>query len=95
MSDMCVKFWFVPKYVQRLFDLACSRLSDSGGLKKRPGDGWGLVGKKAEPACRPLAFSIVLTDREPGTGSFDFKSKPRGCLIDDGKIATGACRTTC
>ena len=22
----------------------------------------------AEPACRPLAFSIVLTDREPGTG---------------------------
>ena len=22
----------------------------------------------ADPACRPLAFSIVLTDREPGTG---------------------------
>ena len=21
-----------------------------------------------DPACRPLAFSIVLTDREPGTG---------------------------
>ena len=22
----------------------------------------------ADPACRPLAFSIVLTEREPGTG---------------------------
>ena len=61
--------------------LACSRLSVSGGLKKRAGDEWGLVGKKkrfslflsriplaADPACRPLPFSIVITDREPGTG---------------------------
>ena len=51
--------------------LACSRLSVSGGLKKRAGDEWGLVGKKelaADPALRPLAFSIVQTDREPGTG---------------------------
>ena len=29
-----------------LFDLACSRLSVSGGMKKRAGDEWGLVGKK-------------------------------------------------
>ena len=36
MFDLCVKCWFVPKYVQRFFD---------------------------------------------------FKSKPRGCLIDDGKIS--------
>ena len=61
--------------------LACSRLSVSGGLKKRAADEWGLVGKEeksspflsriplaADPACRPLAFSIVLTDREPETG---------------------------
>ena len=26
---------------------------------------------------------------------FGFKSKPRGCLIDEGKIVTGACRATC
>ena len=44
--------------------LACSRLSASGGLKKRAGAEWGLVGEKESP----LAFSIVLTDREPGTG---------------------------
>ena len=25
---------------------------------------------------------------------FDFKSNPRGCLIDNGKIVTGACRAT-
>ena len=25
----------------------------------------------ADPACRPLTFSIVLTDREPGTGYFE------------------------
>ena len=24
--------------------------------------------EKRVPACRPLAFSIVLTEREPGTG---------------------------
>ena len=40
MFDVCVKCWFVPKYVQRLFD---------------------------------------------------FKSKPRGCLINDDKIVTGQC----
>ena len=64
-----------------LTHIACSRLSVSGGLKKRVGEKWGLVGKKersspflsriplaADPALRPLAFSIVLTDREPGTG---------------------------
>ena len=28
----------------------------------------------ADPALRPLAFSIVLTDREPGTGYILFKS---------------------
>ena len=43
MFDLCVKCWFVPKYVQRLSD---------------------------------------------------FKSKPRGCLIDDGKIVKGTCRAT-
>ena len=26
----------------------------------------------ADPACRPLPFSTVLTDREPGTGYFKF-----------------------
>ena len=36
--------------------LACPRLSVSGGLEKRAGDEWS-----------PLAFSIVLTDRELGT----------------------------
>ena len=52
-------------------------------LKKRAGDEWGLVEKEgttspfhsriplaADPACRPLAFTFVLTDREPGTGYF-------------------------
>ena len=28
----------------------------------------GEIPLAADPACRPLAFSIVLTDREPGTG---------------------------
>ena len=37
--------------------LACSRLSVSGGLKKRAGDEWGLVGKK-ERSGEPV--SIVL-----------------------------------
>ena len=27
-------------------EIACTRRSVSGGLKKRAGDGWGLVGKK-------------------------------------------------
>ena len=37
--------------------IACSRLSVSGGLKKRGGDEWGLVGKK-ERSGEPV--SIVL-----------------------------------
>ena len=60
-----------------LASLACSRLSVSGGLKKQAGNEWGLVWPSpflsriplaAEPACRRLAFSMVLADREPGTG---------------------------
>ena len=51
-------------------------------IEMRPGDERGLVEKEeatdpgsriplaADPACRPLAFSIVLTDREPGTGYY-------------------------
>ena len=51
-----------------------------GTIEKAAGDERGLVGKNerspflsripldTDPACRPLAFSIVLTDREPGTG---------------------------
>ena len=41
----------------------------------RAGDKWGLVSPflsriplAADPACHLLPFSIVLTDREPGTG---------------------------
>ena len=60
--------------------LACSRLSVSGGLKNRGGRRVGSGRERAEippspflsriplaadPALRPLAFSIVLTDREP------------------------------
>ena len=63
--------------------LACSRLSVGGDDRKsgRATSG-GLVGEKerspspflsriplaADPACRPLAFSIVPTYLEPGTG---------------------------
>ena len=36
--------------------LACSRLSVSGGLKKRAGDEWGLVGKKERSPA--LSFSL-------------------------------------
>ena len=49
-------------------------LCQCGRLKKRACNEWGLVEKEsriplaADPACRPLAFSIVFTDREPGTG---------------------------
>ena len=31
---------------------------------------------EADPACHPLTFSIVLTDREPGTGDVATSSKP-------------------
>ena len=34
------------------FQLACSRLSVSGGLIKRAGDEWGLVGKKERSLCQ-------------------------------------------
>ena len=44
-------------------ELACSRPFVSGGLKKQALDEWSLVKKKER-----LAFLIVLTDREPGTG---------------------------
>ena len=46
-----------------------------GTIEKAAGVERGLVGKNeaqiplaADPACRPLAFSIILTDREPETG---------------------------
>ena len=42
--------------------IACSRLSVSGGLKKRAGDEWGLVGKK-ERSGEPV--SIVLKTLNP------------------------------
>ena len=56
-------------------------LCQCGRLRKRAGDERGLVEKEgatpspfhsriplaADPACRSLAFSIVLTDREPAT----------------------------
>ena len=45
-------------------------LCECGRLKKRVGDERGLVRipLTADPTCRLLAFFIVLTDREPGTG---------------------------
>ena len=43
-----------------------ARLNLAGG--QRAGSGIISFPFPAEPACRPLAFSIVLTDREPGTG---------------------------
>ena len=41
-------------------NIACSRLS----VGRRVGS----IPLAADLACRPLSFSIVLTDREPGTG---------------------------
>ena len=55
----------------------------------RVGDEQGLVEKEEatspfhsrillvdDPVCRPLAFSIVLTDQEPGTGYVATSFKP-------------------
>ena len=65
--------------------LPCYRLSVSGGLKKRAGDEWGVViPLAADPACRPLAFSIVLTDREPRTGYFSLDAEIKTRLRDLG-----------
>ena len=37
-------------------------------IEKAAGDEQATSGVAADPACHPLAFSIVLTDQEPGTG---------------------------
>ena len=50
-------------YQSSLARKSCSKLSVSGGLKKRADDEWGLVGKKERPGgCslarrRPVNFS--------------------------------------
>ena len=64
-----------------IYDSLFQALCQCGRLKKPAGEERGLVEKEgapspfhsrippvADPACRPLAFSIVFTDREPGTG---------------------------
>ena len=74
-----------------LLQLACSSLSVCvDDMKMRAGDKRDLVEKEgatspfhsriplaADPACHPLTFSIVLTDREPGTGYVATSSKPQ------------------
>ena len=54
------------KKILSLFQALCQ----CGRLKKRAGDerGHSRIPLAADPALRPLALSIVLTDREPGTG---------------------------
>ena len=47
--------------------------------------------RAADPALRPLAFSIVLTDREPGTGyyKFDFGNDEE-IVFQAGEILSGS-----
>ena len=59
-----------------LFQALCQwRIERTGGRRVGSGKEKGEVSLflsriplAADPACRPLAFSIILTDREPGTG---------------------------
>ena len=44
--DFGIMHRHASRVVKEVLELACSRLSVSGGLKKRAGDEWGLVGKK-------------------------------------------------
>ena len=43
----------------------CSQVTSEAAVTLRESSRFPLA---ADPALRPLAFSIVLTDREPGTG---------------------------
>ena len=47
--------------------------------------------RAADPALRPLAFSIVLTDREPGTGCYKFDfGNDEEILFQAGEILGGS-----
>ena len=74
-------FEFYLRSLPCVFSSLFQALCECGRLKMRAGDERGLVEKEratspfhsriplaADPAFRPLAFSIVLTDREHGTG---------------------------
>ena len=49
-----------------MFAIACSRLSVSGGLKKRAGDEWGLVGKKERSNPLQCGFIAQLVQHRTG-----------------------------
>ena len=75
MDTIDLKFVTVMKTVLLMSDFPSfllQALCQCGRLKGRATNGaWGLGSRiplAADPACRPLAFTIVFTDREPGTG---------------------------
>ena len=52
--------------------------SAASGIREKKGEGGRLLTSPfslPDPAYRPAAFSIVLTDREPGTGYLSGKIK--------------------
>ena len=59
-------------------DLLSARLSVSGGLKKRAGDDWDLVGKKEKSVSRPLLFSTGSRSRaaDPACHPIAFSNIP-------------------
>ena len=54
--------------------------------------GFGESVERREKVINWQVLSVGLSQRMRNAS--DFKSKPQGCLIDDGEIVTGACRAT-
>ena len=52
----------------RTIEKAAGRLAGSGREKGEVSPFFSRIPLAADPACHPLAFSIVHTDREAGTG---------------------------
>ena len=54
----------MTKCLTKCNKIACSRLSVSGGLKKRAGDEWGLVGKKETESLEQAITKQLVTVRD-------------------------------
>ena len=63
------------------YKVACSRFSVSVDVLKS-GRATSGVPLAADPACSPFAFSILLTNREPGTGYVSIKPTDKRGRID-------------
>ena len=84
LNDKYLRCHNISLFQALLWQCRRGRLAGSGRKKGEvpPSPFFSRIPLAADPACRPLAFSITLTDREPGTGYHNIR-----ILISDNQLS--------